>query len=307
MRKIRCLLLLVLLGIPSVSIKAQATGSDWNWWIIMHAWDGYSPWRYYLTMSPGYTGPNALPVPESSEARIPEYPYARVNGYAHLSLGDQTVNPYVRFGIPFGNRVLFEAWYVPIEFYQMDSTTVFIRASLEREGKGYDKGDVYISTGIQIMRAKGWKPDLQLRTAIKTASGEKLDEARHTDAPGYFFDLTSAWDIKMKNGNIIRPFASVGFYAWQIYHPRYYQNDAVMYSGGMSFQARKHTIKPYLAGYYGWMDNGDRPLAFRLDYEYKLKNGSIMLQYQYGIHDLYFDSYGIGYKYSFTKFDTNHR
>lgn len=299
---------LLLIIAAQTNLFSQAPVIPPAWWINVHSeWslEGALPWRYYITESSGYMGPNALPVPESSDALIPEYPSATVSGFAHLSKGDQTLNPYVKIQIPFGNRVLFESWYVPVEYFQTDIYTRNIRYSLGEEGRGWAKGDVYVSTAIQFSKANGRKPDIQGRAAFKTASGEKYHEARFTDAPAYYFDITSAWNYKANEDLTIRPFFSLGFYCWQIQDPKYYQNDALLYSAGITNTFRNNRVKAYLAGYSGYMFNGDHPVTIRVDYSRRIGKGNLILQYQYGVRDVYYNSYGLGYQFIFSKLDSN--
>jgi hypothetical protein len=302
------LLIAAFILLISNEISAQAPVIPPAWWIDVHSnWplEGALPWRYYITESSGYMGPNALPVPESSDAIIPEHPSATISGFAHLSRGDQTINSYIKMQIPFGNRVLFESWYVPVEYFQTDNYTRNIRYSLGEEGKGWAKGDVYVSTAIQFARNKGWKPDIQGRAAFKTASGEKYHEARYTDAPAYYFDLTSAWSMEISKSLSFRPFFSLGFYCWQIQDPKYYQNDALLYSAGLTTTYLGNKVKAYMAGYSGYMFNGDHPVTLRLDYTRKLGKGNLLVQYQYGVRDVYYNSYGLGYQFILSKMNSN--
>jgi len=296
--------LLAFLLLPLQSQSQAAGDVPPRWWIDAHYWQGL-PWRYYITESSGYMGPNALPVPQTAEGYIPKHPYIQVNGWAHLSLGDQTLNPKLLIGVPFGNRILIEASYVPLEYFQTDEYTRNIRYSLGYEGKGWTSGDLYFSTGIQFLKNKRFIPDIHGRAVLKTASGGKYNEARHTDAPGYYFDLMAGWRFNLWEKLEMRPFISGGFYSWQVNTPGYFQDDAILYSIGLSAEYRGNRIKSYLAGYSGYFDNGDRPVVFRVDLHHRFKKNSIVLQYQYGIRDFYFNSYSIGYRFELEKLNTN--
>jgi len=55
-------LLLLLLFFFSGSTFAQ---NDFQWWNDLHDWQPGDPgWRNMMKITPGYLGPNALPVPE---------------------------------------------------------------------------------------------------------------------------------------------------------------------------------------------------------------------------------------------------
>ena len=117
---------------------------------------------------------------------------------------------------------------------------------------GHEAGDVYVSTDIQLLKARKFTPDITLRAAIKTASGGSFEKARYYDNPGYFFDMSvgkslyfgkgktfpyaDATDAKME----LRFAGSAGFLCWQTDNGR--QNDAVMY--GLQMFITYYTLYP---------------------------------------------------------------
>jgi len=57
----RNLILTIFCLFPLISFSQ----SDWNWWNEKHGWEpGMPSWRSFLHITPGYLGPNALPVPD---------------------------------------------------------------------------------------------------------------------------------------------------------------------------------------------------------------------------------------------------
>jgi len=44
---------------------------DFSWWNAKHNWDEYTHWTDYMTYSPGYFGPNALPIPSLPQGVLP--------------------------------------------------------------------------------------------------------------------------------------------------------------------------------------------------------------------------------------------
>ncbi len=71
----------------------------------------------------------------------------------------------------------------------MDYETILERRVRYLDGKGTANGDFYFSTIIQLLK-KEKLPEVALRMACRTASGNNLGSARYTDAPGYFLDIS---------------------------------------------------------------------------------------------------------------------
>ena len=71
----------------SVSLNGQV---DYTWWNEINNWDGITPWDQYIIKSPGFMGPNALPVPEMKTGRLPDKASIRLFTDLHYSNGDNT-------------------------------------------------------------------------------------------------------------------------------------------------------------------------------------------------------------------------
>ncbi|MEZ5197536.1 MAG: hypothetical protein R2764_14410 [Bacteroidales bacterium] len=274
---------------------------DASWWNSVQDWDGVTPWQSYIIYSPSYMGINALPVPFSQKGRIKDRYELEVKFESHFSPGDKTQNLFLSLYLPLvKDFIAFEFYGVPVENYKMTEETVIERRGRNRSGKGYAAGDLYFSSIIQIIKNRGF-PDLAFRMACKTASGSRLSDARYTDAPGYFFDLSVGKDyILFETQEIrIRPHATIGFNSWQMNLPNNRQNDAVMVGLGIDLHVKSFILSNSIDGYLGYFGNEkvivgnpndpvpfkDRPMVYRLDFTKGMKRADLALGYQAGLHD----------------------
>ena len=289
MRLLVCFFL-VLISLPTYA-------QDFGWWNTTHNWDGYSPWRSYLTLAPGGMGPNALPVPDVQNGRLLTTPTLRLAGEAHFGDGDATQNAFLDLHLPlFSDRVTLRASYVPLEHYRMTPATRDARAARDFDARGWASGDLYLATHIQLLRDHARLPDVLLTINLRTASGNRLTAARFTDTPGYFFDVSVGKTFA--TGSVVdslRPHALAGFYVWQTHAADHYQNDAVLYGLGLDMLIGSLTLTPALGGYTGYLGDGDRPLVARLSLQTTAaRRVNFLARFQYGIYDFPFTSVRIG-------------
>lgn len=88
-----------------------------------------------------------------------------------------------------------------------------------------------------------------------------------------------------------------GIFVWQINQNAQNQNDAPLFGLGLNLEGKKWALSPVFRGYTGYLNNGDRPLALRL-------NGQIDLSYKWqlfggvqkGFGDLLYNSVELGSK-----------
>ncbi len=264
--------------------------TDYQWWNNKHDIDGSKYWTEYMVLSPKFMGPNALPVPEMFSGRIPTSHHFETGLEGHYSKGDRTANVYLSYNFPlYSDKATLQVNYRPVEIYRTDTMTRDLRRSRELEPEGYSLGDFYISTLVQLIKDHDRLPDLMISANIKTASGNNLYAARHTDTPGYWFDATLGKKINGQ-GNLIQYhqlFLKAGFYSYQTYSRKHYQNDAFLYGAGMLTALRNINMIYQLTGYAGYFKNGDRPLVFRFIIESRA-TGKTRFRYmlQQGIHDM---------------------
>jgi hypothetical protein len=286
-------LLFSVLLLITLSNQAQ----DYNWWNNVHHWDGITPWPKYITLSPGYLGPNGLPVPFVENAVLPEKANLEMAFDSHFSKGDKTQNIFTSFYTPlFTKKVGLKVSIVPVEYYRMDTVTRDIRGSRDEDGKGFASGDFYVTTLIQLVKDKpGW-PDLLATVNLKTASGGKLSAARNTDSPGYYFELAAGKTFKTGKSLItsLRPFGMAGFYSWQTNSEVYYQDDAILYGAGCTVGMKDIDIKSTFGGYQGYIGFADRPVVASLFVETHRTSGvNFSFMYRHGIRHYLYDTFRI--------------
>ncbi len=292
---------------------SQNSNFSWN---DLVAWNGHSHWTDYFIISPAYFGPNALPVAELKTGKVLDKPFFELLGEGHLLQGDNTFDIYTRYYHPFlEGKIAVEFFIVPIEYYNLSPAIRDKRKVRNAEPKGFTGGDLTFGTTIQLVKGKEQFPDVVFGMYCRTASGEKLEDARYTDTPGYFFDINFGKDIN----NIpevfdnVRWFASIGFKAWQAGLDNYLQNDALTAGLGFMIEHNKFEIQNHLAGYFGYLGmknypvvedstkpyyyDGDQPVVYRLILTRQVNNTKIKFMYQLGLHDFEYNSFSFGFQY----------
>ncbi len=281
------------------SFQAKTQNSDWEWWNALHGWEpGMPSWRMWLTISPGYLGPNALPVPKMKNGLIKEKGETQISTNLHFREGDNTQDISGYFMLPFAqSKIAFEVYGVIVEKYRMSNQVRDERLARDKDGKGISQGDLYFSTLLQITRGRKF-PNTLLRAAAKTASGGAYDAARYSDSPGYFFDLSFSKDLRTPI-SIWRPYASFGFYSWQTNDDENLQNDAYMYGAGIEFLKNNWTANASVSGYSGYKEEKDKPMVLTLSLEKQKGDRSISLQYVHGFRDWEYDTLRLSYIWHF--------
>ena len=262
-------------------------------------------------ISPRHFGPNAFPVPTMLDGRVSETLKVELAGdYYHGFAADQTADLFARIYIPlFTKRVNLVVWMPVCEWYRMTAARqreCLVQDTARISGHGY--GDVYISTDIQVLRARRWWPDITIRAAMKTASGEQYELARHYDDPAYFFDASIGKSMYIGGGKVtatrerasdweLRLAGSMGFLCWQTVTAR--QNDAYQYGLQLYIRQQYISARATWAGYSGWQKNGDKPMIVHAELRGYAPYGlEPFVAYQYGIRDYPFHHLRIGLAYS---------
>lgn len=277
--------------------------NEHGWWYEIHQHDGVTPWQRYLIMSPAFFGPNALPVPEINQGLIKSDFELESSIEAHYNSHEQTYNLYTKLFIPlYKNRVGIQLSIVPVEFFSYDSLIRDQRFSRNYEGKGHANGDLYIATQIQLLKNHRIWPDLLLGMHLRTASGNNFNSARFTDAPGYFFEISAgkSFNLNEDSSLVLRAYSMLGFYVWQTNLFAHFQDDAFLYGFGFKLSSKTISLVNELGGYYGYLNNGDRPLIyhFRLKTNFN-KKINFGLQFEQGLQDYNFRSLRVSIFYVF--------
>ncbi len=277
------IILILFCLIPLLSFSEE----DWAWWNIKHGWQtGMPSWRSFIHITPGYLGPNALPVPDVKKGIVPAGSNLEFGMDFHFRTGDPTQNISGKYYRSFAdNRIAIELYGVILEHYAMSDSIRDERVARDYDGKGIAIGDLYFSTLVQLVKGRKF-PDTMVRLAGRTASGGHLDAARYADSPGYFFDFSFSKSYSGRNEKMsFMPFASFGFYSWQTNDDMNLQNDAFMYGVGGDFRWSRWTVSNTLSGYSGYKLERDKPMVYTFDLKHSLKHNTIRLQYLYGIRD----------------------
>lgn len=278
----------------------------YDWWNEKHNWDGYSSWRSYLTFSAEKMGPNALPVPDINRGDFSDIAWFSGGVQHHFSPGDKTTNFLADLLLPVvPGRAGVYIHYVPWEHYSTDTITRDIRASRSYDTEGSSFGDVYFTTYVQILKDRERLPDIMFTINLKTASGTNVGSARHTDTPGYYFDISMGKTFSTGGKWLThwRPHLMGGFYSYQTNRSDYMQNDAVLFGFGVRTGISDLFIDNQIGGYLGYFGNGDQPVVYRLNVSSsKSKKLSGKLNFQYGIHDVPWTSLSFSLVYTLRKF-----
>jgi len=275
--------LFILFSLISLSSFAE---KDWAWWNVLHGWEtGMPGWRNWIIISPGYLGPNALPVPDVKKGFFINESEFALTASSHFHSGDPTQDISGRLFLPFAKgKIAVEMYGVIMEHYAYTEEIRNERFSRDEDGKGTAIGDFYFSTLIQLSRNRRF-PNTLFRMTLRTASGGNLEAARYSDAPGYFFDVSSSKDFGTREELLIRPYGMIGFYSWQTNDELMLQNDALLYGLGTEFEHNSWQFGASWSGYYGYKNNGDRPMQLNFDLRKDFQKSAISIQYQHGLHD----------------------
>lgn len=279
--------------IPLLSFSEE----DWTWWNIKHGWEAGMPsWRSFIHITPGYLGPNALPVPEMKKGVVPAGSNFEFGLDFHFRKGDPTQNIFGKYYRSFAdNKIAIELYGVVLEHYAMSDTIRDERIARDYDGKGIAIGDLYFSTLIQLVKGRKF-PDTMVRMTGRTASGGHLDAARYADSPGYFFDFSFSKEYACRNEKLsFVPFASFGFYSWQTNDDMNLQNDAFLYGAGADLKWSGWMLSNSISGYAGYKKERDKPMVYTFDLKHKLKKNTVRLQYLYGIRDWNYQTIKLSY------------
>jgi hypothetical protein len=267
-----------------LSGKAQQFQNDPSWWNELHGWEEGDPgWRNWMKITPGFFGPNALPVPHIQKGELFKNPEFELTVSNHFHKGDPTqdISGYVY--IPFaGNKIAVEMYGVAFERFAFSEEIRNERFARIKNGRGTAIGDFYFSTLIQVFKNRKF-PNTLFRFATKTASGNQLEGARYTDSPAYFLDLSFSKIFGNHKTGLIKPFGMIGFYTWQTNDELNLQNDALLYGLGTEFIKNNWLFSGSWSGYSGYKNERDQPMQLNFDIRRDFEKKALRIQYQHGL------------------------
>lgn len=279
---------------------AQSPDGDMAWWNEVHGWEEGDPgWRNWIKITPGYLGPNALPVPEVKRGFLNPKTEFELTASNHFFKGDPTQDISGRLFVPFAqNRIAVELYGVIIEHFAFSEEIRNERFARIEDGKGLAVGDLYFSTLIQLVKDKKF-PNTLLRMACKTASGNQFKGARTTDSPGYFFDLSFSKKLGQKESCFFRPFGLGGFYSWQTNDELNLQNDAYLYALGLDYERKSMLLSASWSGYSGYKNERDKPMQLNFEFRNDFGEKAFRIQYNHGLRDLEYKTVRVSFIWKF--------
>jgi hypothetical protein len=259
--------------------------------------------------APAWFGPNANPVPEMTDARIPTKTTVSLMGDYYFGYSDKTTNGYVKMELPLlPERVSLKLWFTTLENYTV-TPELSAKRGMNGNLTGKPNGDLYVQTRISLLKERKNAPAIILNSTLKTASGTMFDERRYFDAPGYYFDVEfgKSFYTKSKFISEIRTVGNLGFLCWETTGSR--QNDAPMYGAKLIVGNDKWKLDNTLSGYWGWMhtsarygsDYGDAPLVYAAKITFLAGYMDYFAQYQYGIKDFPYQQVRVGISFPVEK------
>ena len=253
--------------------------------------------------APAWFGPNANPVADFGDARIPTETTVSLMGDYYFGNGDKTSNVRYQIEIPLlPSRVSLNVWNTGLERFTVTDEVKTARGMTQNSGKA--AGDFYVQTRISLWKETDRMPDIILNATIKSASGTNFKQRRYFDTPGYYFDVAAgkSFDTGGKFINEIRAVANLGFLCWETSGSL--QDDAPMYGGKIILGNNKWQLDNSLSGYWGWIhtnaninpagDYGDAPLVYASKFTLKGSKLDYFAQYQYGIKDFPYQQIRVG-------------
>ena len=187
----------------------------------------------------------------------------------------------------------------------MEQETRFSRRIRTQDGRGFAGGDIQFGTLFQILTEENHPIDLLLSANVRTASGTKLRDARFSDTPGYYFDLSMGkthFPNKERKLKQYRLYSMFGLYVYQTYLDNHRQNDAFLYGVGITLDYELISLQQQIGGYIGYLNNGDRPVVLRTALTTRFaKNVNYSIRFQQGFKDFKYSSLMVGCKFNLSK------
>lgn len=247
-----------------------------------------------------YFGPNANPVPEFTDALIPQNTNVTLIGDYYFGHGDNTFSNNIKVEIPLiPEKVSVKVLKTLIEYYSVTDEIVSRRSM--QKNNGFATGDFYIQTRIRILSEKKNSPSLVLNSTLKTASGSDFKNRRFFNTAGYYFDVELGKSFVFDDSFIdeIRLVSDLGFFSWDVQTPNInVQDDAVMYGLKFILKHKNISLENTFSGYEGWIkrveDYGNKPMVFSSRLNFEVRKTLWFLQFQHGIKYFPFEQIRVG-------------
>lgn len=274
-----------------ISLHAQ----DFTWWNEAHNWDGVTHWTSYLKLTPAFMGPNAFPIPEA-EKMIESNGFESSYNY-HRNLGEKSWDTYTRFSFLIGDKASLKLSINPIEYFEYDEKVRDERVARDYSPKGYASGDLLVEMNAMIFEKD--QKQFMFNTGLKSASGSQIRNARYTDTPAYYFNL-SYYQAKYINQSLNIDFGVLlGLYVWQTYMINNRQNDAVLAAISLGLNYKNYVISNDIKGFAGYLGNGDKPLLYKIKLSKNYDKFKLFIANQWSLNDYPYHTSQFGIDYRF--------
>lgn len=282
MKALHCALFVFMLFLAG-SLYAQTH----QWWADNVGWDGKTHYKSYIRMKPGHMGPNAFYYTNGFTGILDTQLTVVVKANSWFTEGEITLNPFISVNIPFGNKASLLLSGVPVEYF---NTSHELKTERKIFWIGYyDKwaaGDLNVLFTGKICS----EPAMALQIGLKTATGGRLDLARFTDSPQYFFNYSISFGKRHRMFH-----ASSGFTAWQTLDPDHPQDDGYIFDFSVDQHIGKNWyLKPELYGFIAYLKDGDRPIIGRISVFKEIRNRRLMLEFTKGFVDFPYWGFNLG-------------
>lgn len=285
----RCWEYLFLILLIPISSLAQ----NFSWWNETHSWDGQSHWSTYIKLSPAFMGPNAFPIPFAE--RMVEWPEFEIRYSYHSNLGERAWDIFSKLSLPLGDRASLRFQMNPVEYFQMDTMLRNERFARDQDPNGYASGDLLVEFNALVISSK--KSQLLFNLGLKTASGSQFRNARYTDSPAYYFNLSYHRYISIHPEITIDFGTLMGLYVWQTYMINNRQNDAFLAAFSCKLNYKKISLVNDVRGFIGYLGNGDSPLLYSIKLSKIISRYELFIRKQFNLHDYPYKSIQLGLKY----------
>lgn len=295
--------LLVLLSV------AQLSAQNFDWWDNLHNYPAAAgnDRDRYISISPGYMGPNALRVPVLRNGKIDNELWAETTFEYHTGNGDRTLNIWSEFNIPLAkDKALLYMQSIPWEIWETTDALRDERRAQGRSATGWNTGDTAFGVIVRIANEETSKwPNITFRAHSKTTTGGNISNARFTDASMFFWEATTSKTLSKTDNSSFLIKGMLGFYTWQTnknFLPNgsdFFQNDAGTYGVGMEYTKGKWFFGSDVSGYHGYIQNRDTPAFLRNQISYRFKHIALYSNINFSLNSWGWNTFTIGYRHFF--------
>ncbi|MCE7993038.1 MAG: hypothetical protein HEP71_13710 [Roseivirga sp.] len=295
--------LLVLLSV------AQLSAQNFDWWDNLHNYPAAAgnDRDRYISISPGYMGPNALRVPVLRNGKIDNELWSETTFEYHSGNGDRTLNIWSEFNIPLAkDKALLYVQSIPWEIWETTDALRNERRAQGRSATGWNTGDTAFGIIVRIANEETSKwPNITFRAHSKTTTGGNISNARFTDASMFFWEATTSKTLSKTDDSSFLIKGMLGFYTWQTnknFLPNgsdFFQNDAGTYGVGVEYTKGQWFFGSDVSGYHGYIQNRDTPAFLRNQVSYRFKHIALYTNINFSLNSWGWNTFTIGYRHFF--------